>query len=460
MIGTRPDLVGRRILPYRWTLVAFSLALMGPGAMAQDALVMRSRSVSVDYVVNPEARPISEVTVWSTEDRGASWKVLARDVDLRSPAEVELPGDGLFGLFVVVGNATGFSSQPPTGGTQPQQWIFVDATPPVVQLHALTQTDSGVGPVVQVRWTAMDSYLPTRPIDIQYRSDGQSEWQHAAPDPLPNTGRFDWQVPSTAAKLTVRLVVHDRGGNRTTTEPQTLTIDREQPASPRQQTASRPVAPWKSISAQGHPGGYYAEAPSRTAAMGTAARAPVTNELPKPLAAADQADRLIKEAGRLYDNGDLSQAVARLRQAVELDPDRTDAFAELGGMLYRLGENEHALGAYDIVLRRNPDSRTALLGSAAVLSHQRDYASAVRRLRTLLRYEPTDAEAWMNLGDVAVYQGDESLARECYTRATQIDASAKTIIADAQKRLDLMKQVSRTYQTGTKPGAARATQGN
>jgi len=441
-------------------LVTLSLTLMVPAATAQDALVVRSRSVSVDYVVNPEAQPINEVTVWSTEDRGASWRVLGQDADLRSPAEVELPGDGLYGLFVVVDNATGSSSQPPTDGTQPQQWLLVDATPPVVQLHALTQADSGIGPVVHVRWTAMDSYLPTRPIDIQYRSDAQSEWQHAAPDPLPNTGRFDWPAPSSASKLTVRLVVQDRGGNRTTSEPQSLTLDRQQPTSPRPPTAARPVAPWQSISAHGHPGGQYAERPARMAAMPTAARAPVTNELPKPLAAADQADRLIKEARRLYENGDPSLAVARLRQAVELDPDRTDAFAELGSMLYRLGENENALGAYDIVLRRNPDSRTALLGSAAVLSHQRDYASAVGRLRTLLRYQPTDAGAWMNLGDVAVYQGDESLARECYSRATQIDASATTVIADAQKRLDLMNKVSRTYQTGTGQRVVPATQGN
>ncbi len=52
----------------------------------------------------------------------------------------------------------------------------------------------------------------------------------------------------------------------------------------------------------------------------------------------------------------------------------------------------------------------------------------------------------MNLGDIAIYQGDEILARECYTRATHIDPQATQVIADAQKRLDLMAEVSRGYQ--------------
>ena len=51
----------------------------------------------------------------------------------------------------------------------------------------------------------------------------------------------------------------------------------------------------------------------------------------------------------------------------------------------------------------------------------------------------------MNLGDIAIYQGDEVLARECYVRASQIDPTATQVIADARRRLDLMAEVSRRY---------------
>ena len=49
----------------------------------------------------------------------------------------------------------------------------------------------------------------------------------------------------------------------------------------------------------------------------------------------------------------------------------------------------------------------------------------------------------MNLRDVAVYQGDEVLARDCYTRATNIDPTAAKTIAEAQQRLALMTETSR-----------------
>jgi Tfp pilus assembly protein PilF len=37
-----------------------------------------------------------------------------------------------------------------------------------------------------------------------------------------------------------------------------------------------------------------------------------------------------------------------------------------------------------------------------------------------------------------VYQGDKVLARDCYTRATNIDPQADMTIAEAQQRLVLM----------------------
>jgi len=164
--------------------------------------------------------------------------------------------------------------------------------------------------------------------------------------------------------------------------------------------------------------------------------------------AQDLADRLVREAVALRQQGDYRRGVSRLREAVRLDPNRMDAFAEMGGMLYRLGDLDRAMNAFEIVLRQEPGSRMALLGTAAVYSQKKDYAAAAQRLRTVLRHRPNDAEVWMNLGDVAVYQGDEPLARECYARASLIDPSAEKIVADARARLKLMSEVSRTYKSG------------
>lgn len=89
--------------------------------------------------------------------------------------------------------------------------------------------------------------------------------------------------------------------------------------------------------------------------------------------------------------------------------------------------------------------RAALRGAAMVHRRRNDNISAAAMLRTILRYNPNDAEVWMNLGDLAIYQGDESQAREYYTRATQIDPYATLVIDDSRKRLALMAEASRTY---------------
>ena len=52
----------------------------------------------------------------------------------------------------------------------------------------------------------------------------------------------------------------------------------------------------------------------------------------------------------------------------------------------------------------------------------------------------------MNLGDVAIFQGDEIGARQAYQRALESKSAAREIKVDAQKRLDLMADVSRSYR--------------
>ena len=147
----------------------------------------------------------------------------------------------------------------------------------------------------------------------------------------------------------------------------------------------------------------------------------------------------------LQDRGEYREGIIRLREAVKLDPHRAEAFAEMGAMLYRIGDSERALGAFELALRQDPNMRSALRGAAMLYRRRDDHPRAAALLRTILRRQPDDAEVWMNLGDVAVFQGDEILARECYTRASRVDPSAEGVIADARKRLDLMARASRNY---------------
>jgi tetratricopeptide (TPR) repeat protein len=258
-------------------------------------------------------------------------------------------------------------------------------------------------------------------VEIEYQRPPREGWFPITQDPLANTGRYDWRIPDhLLGPLALRLTVSDKGGNRVVSERQAIEITKPRPT---ESLGAIDVAPgWTKASVQDDP---------RTQPSEQARK---------------RARELFREGITFRDRGDHHRGIARMREVVRLDPQMTEAFAELGGMLYLLGDSERALSAYDLALRQRPTMRAALQGSAKVYHRLADFASAARCLRTILRYSPNDAETWMNLGDIGIFQGDEVLARECYLRATQIDPEAKTIVEQARQRLELMAEVSRTYQ--------------
>lgn len=395
-------------------------------ANGQNPAAIRSRVFEIEYAVNESALPLDSVQLWYTLDRGASWYESSPDEDRQSPITFTAPQEGLYGFFLVLANATGPSSMAPTRTTQPHQWTFVDYTPPVVQLHPLRQTTILGQRVVQLRWTAIDANFGPRPVEVAYQRLPDEAWYPATSDPLTNTGRYDWRLPEHISRsVAVRLTVTDLGEHRVSSERRVLDIT---PAYSERRSEAMPTST--------HGAGVVTV--GDTTALSGSARAK------------QRAKRLYAEALDCRKRGDYRDGVARLREAVKLDPQWAEAFAEMADMLYGIGDLDRALNAYELALRRQPAMRSALRGAAMVCRQKNDHLGAARLLRTILRYNPNDAEVWMNLGDIAIYQGDEILARECYTRATQIDPEATQVIADAQKRLELMADVSRKYQPNGK----------
>lgn len=403
-------------------LVAAVLGLILAAAASADVQTVRSTRLELEYSVAPEAKPLAAVGLWYTADEGKTWEFLSEDPDRQSPAVVEAPSEGLLGFYFVLGNASGDSSPPPQPGTAPHVSVVVDATPPVVQLHPLQETQSLGRRAVRIRWTAVDAHLAARPIELFYRPATTDVWAAISNDPLANTGQYDWLPPEELEGVVeLRLTATDQAGHRSESEIQRLDLSR---------LRTGEVA-WV------------------TRGTGSAARR--GQEAAESLSpeAKQRAERLLIEGLVDRDRGDYRQGVAKLRRAVEIDPFLTEAFAEMGGMLAQLGAEDRALAAYDIALMQNPRMRPALQGSARVLSKRGDYSGAAQRLRTILRADPADGEIWLNLGDVAVYQGDEILARDCYERAARIDPKATETIEQARRRLMLMSDVD-----GRSTGAA------
>ena len=373
------------------------------------------------YQVNEAALPLDSVALWFTTDGGTIWVEYESGAEDLSPITFRATREGLHGFYFVLTNASGPSSAPPQTGVTPQLTVFVDYTRPAVQLHPVRQAIVKGQRTVQIRWAAIDINFDDRPVRLEHRRTSDSGWDPLSAEPLPNTGRYDWSIPDNInGPVAIRMVVADRAGHQVTTEAQTIEL------------APMPVTEPAIARLTGSPG--ITRGGFDTRGVGSL-----------PLRVDDRSQRLMAQATSYRERGQLREAIARLREAVRLNPRWAKAFVEMGEMLYHIGDLDRALNAYELALRQQPTMRRGLRGAAMVHRRQNDHNAAGRLLRTILQTNPNDAEVWINLGDISVFQGDDVMARECYTRATLVDPSASLVIADARKRLKLMSTVSRTY---------------
>jgi hypothetical protein len=173
---------------------------------------LNTTRASLDYRIDQVGPSgVGKVEVWISADQGAAWKRLGEDADRRSPAEFDLPGDGLYGVRVVVANGNGFGGKPPVAGEQPQLWIDVDTMAPIAQLKEVEPIANGG--TLDIRWTVTDKNLGPEPINLYYATRREGPWQPVARG-LKNDGLFRWAFPRDAgSQFFVRLEVSDQAGN-------------------------------------------------------------------------------------------------------------------------------------------------------------------------------------------------------------------------------------------------------
>ncbi|GIW78607.1 MAG: hypothetical protein KatS3mg105_0414 [Gemmatales bacterium] len=173
---------------------------------------------------------IGKIEVWWTRDEGRTWNLLCDDPDLKSPVSFALPGDGLYGISLVVQNGNGEGGSVPKSGCQPDCWIEVDSTRPVAQLLLVRPVfNASQYPELRITWTAADKNLQPNPVNLYYASDRQGPWTPIALG-ISNSGRFHWK-PATKLQgpVFIRLEVSDQAGNTTrceTSQPVVLNMSK------------------------------------------------------------------------------------------------------------------------------------------------------------------------------------------------------------------------------------------
>ncbi len=209
----------------------------GPGARNPgETLLVSSPKFKLQYAVD-DAGPAGPATVelWITHDGGRTWIRRGGDDDRVSPINVDLGGEGTFGLCLVARSASGLGDQPPAPGDPPQSWVEVDSTAPIVQIQT-PQIGTGVNAgKVAIAWKASDLHLPPRSVTLSWRPDGPgAQWQTIA-DGLDNAGQYIWNVPPAVVdRFHLKVEATDSVGHRgsaDTTESGSITVDRSRPRS-------------------------------------------------------------------------------------------------------------------------------------------------------------------------------------------------------------------------------------
>jgi hypothetical protein len=179
--------------------------------------LVNAAHVTLEYQIDQTGASagVGKVEVWVTADQGQSWQRLGEDPDRHSPVEVDLPGEGLFGVSLVVTNVRGFGDAPPKPGDAPDYWVEVDTTRPSAKLQSVRPgTDDEPG-VLWISWTAQDKNLTATPVDLYYALNRSGPWTPIARG-LRNDGRYRWTPPmEIGTRAFVRMIVTDKAGNST-----------------------------------------------------------------------------------------------------------------------------------------------------------------------------------------------------------------------------------------------------
>jgi hypothetical protein len=199
-----------------------------PAGSIQRQFINTARA-SLDYRIDQVGPSgVGKVEVWITSDQGASWKRHCEDANRRSPAVFDLPGDGLYGVRVIVTNGNGFGGRPPVPGEQPQMWIEVDTVAPTVLLKETEPSTNGGS--IDLRWTANDKNLGSEPINLYFATRREGPWQPVARG-LKNDGMYRWTFPrDMGPQFFVRLEAMDMAGNVARCEsPNAIVLDMTEP---------------------------------------------------------------------------------------------------------------------------------------------------------------------------------------------------------------------------------------
>ncbi|MEL6673838.1 MAG: tetratricopeptide repeat protein [Bacteroidota bacterium] len=109
-------------------------------------------------------------------------------------------------------------------------------------------------------------------------------------------------------------------------------------------------------------------------------------------------DQLIDRGLAQLSAGDLPSAKTAFEEALALDPERVEAYTNLGSWYQFQGDHPQAIGFYTDGLRRAPTHVLSLYGRGISFAALQQWAVAQQAYEDVLELEPSFARAWWGLG--------------------------------------------------------------
>ncbi len=463
-----------------WAVVV-GLSVGSPPAMAADPPAghhggafdavesVSSSRVLIWYHTAPGSPAAEQIDLWYTSDRGHTWRKEDARQAATLPVAFDAESDGLYGLYLVLHNATGASAPPPVVGTAPQKWVHVDRSAPLVQVLGLRPDEHfAVNREIHIRWVARDDNLPNRPVKLYYRCEQTKVYQLVA-DLLAAESSHRWTVPMLASgRIEVKVTASDLAGNTGRCVVDRLRIEDSRayvsdvpgarkrqdasamsPSRPGDETAAGDLRHGSGVAPEPLPDGSLANGSGNVPHRGFTEPPPAVEHVSRGAA---------RHAKKLYDlgtwhrlRGELAQAEERYRDALDFDPALQDAQNDLAGLLFLQGDLAGAEKAYDRIIEADPRCCAALKGLALLQATRRNYRSSRETLQRLILLRPQDAEAWLHLGDATMFTGDRRGAREAWKEVGVIEGAPEDVKRRASQRLAIYQNDRMTTGGGDGP---------
>ncbi|MEG4054325.1 MULTISPECIES: tetratricopeptide repeat protein [unclassified Microcoleus] len=135
----------------------------------------------------------------------------------------------------------------------------------------------------------------------------------------------------------------------------------------------------------------------------------------------------LDEGDRLVESGNLEEAIAAYRRAIELNPDHSWSHHNVGEALGKLGQFEEAIASYRRAIELNPDFSWSYHHLGDALERRQQWEEAVVVFRKAIELNADHFGSYVGLGKSLEKLGQLDEAIAAYRRASEINPEADWI---------------------------------